>query len=110
MRREFTRVIKRAALARADGACELCGLPLCPGKYRYDHRLPDALGGEPILENCVVQCLACDKPKTAEDIGRIRKADRVRDRATGALTSRRPMPCGKNSPYKRTMSGKVVPR
>lgn len=83
-RREFTRKTKAEAFARAAGKCEICTARLMPGKFRYDHRLPDALGGEPTLDNCVVQCLSCDAPKTADDVRRIRKADRQRDYHTGA--------------------------
>lgn len=78
MRREFPAKVKVAAFERAKGNCEVCGSRLTVGKFRYDHKLPDALGGDPTLENCVVQCLACDKPKTADDVRRIRKADRQR--------------------------------
>lgn len=78
MRREFPAKVKVAAFERAKGNCEVCGAHLTVGKFRYDHKLPDALGGEPTLENCVVQCLSCDKPKTADDVRRIRKADRQR--------------------------------
>lgn len=85
MRREFSRKTKAQAFQRAGGNCEVCTARLMPGKFRYDHILPDVLGGEPTLENCKVQCLACDAPKTADDIRRIRKADRQRDRHTGAL-------------------------
>lgn len=85
MRREFSRKTKAQAFQRANGNCEVCTARLTPGKFRYDHILPDVLGGEPTLENCKVQCLACDAPKTADDIRRIRKADRQRDRHTGAI-------------------------
>lgn len=85
-RREFSRKTKAQAFARSKGNCEVCGVRLSVGKFRYDHILPDALGGEPTLDNCKVQCSSCDAPKTAEDIGRIRKADRARDKHTGALT------------------------
>lgn len=90
-RREFSRKTKAQAFQRAGGNCEVCTARLTPGKFRYDHRLPDALGGDPTLENCVVQCLACDAPKTADDIRRIRKADRQRDKHNGA-TARKPWP------------------
>lgn len=83
-RSEFSRKIRAAAFMRSKGCCEVCTARLMPGKFRYDHILPDALGGEPTLENCKVQCLTCDKPKTADDIRRIRKADRQRDKHTGA--------------------------
>lgn len=110
MRREFTAKVKYAAFERAAGHCEICTAFLMPGRFRYDHRIPDYLGGEPTLENCVVQCITCDKPKTAADQTTIAKVKRVRARHIGASESRTPMPCGKRSKWKRTMSGKVVPR
>lgn len=88
MRREFPAKVKVAAFERAKGNCEVCGARLTVGKFRYDHKLPDALGGEPTLENCVVQCLACDKPKTADDVRRIRKADRQRRNHIGVKKPR----------------------
>lgn len=84
MRREFSRKTRAQAFERSKGCCEVCGARLVPGKFRYDHILPDVLGGEPTLENCKVQCVACDAPKTADDIKRIRKADRQRDKHNGA--------------------------
>ncbi|MEZ2410494.1 HNH endonuclease [Bosea sp. RCC_152_1] len=84
MRREFSRKTRAQAFERSKGHCEACGAHLMPGKFRYDHILPDALGGEPTLENCKVQCVTCDAPKTAADVTRIRKADRQRDKHTGA--------------------------
>ena len=84
MRREFSRKTRAQAFERSKGCCEVCGTRLVPGKFRYDHILPDVLGGPPTLENCKVQCVTCDAPKTADDIRRIRKADRQRDKHTGA--------------------------
>ena len=81
---EFTRKTKAEGFARSGGNCEICTAKLMPGKFRYDHKLPCALGGDNSLANLVVQCTACDKPKTADDIKRIRKADRQRDYHTGA--------------------------
>jgi 5-methylcytosine-specific restriction endonuclease McrA len=110
-RREFSRKTKAQAFARAEGKCEVCSARLAPGKFRYDHRIPDALGGEPTLENCVVQCVACDAPKTATDVARIRKADRQRDKHNRAYKpSLRPLPCGKRSPFRKKINGQVVPR
>lgn len=91
MRREFSRKTRAQAFERSKGCCEVCGARLAPGKFRYDHILPDVLGGEPTLENCKVQCVACDAPKTADDIKRIRKADRQRDKHNGAM-GRKPWP------------------
>lgn len=85
MRRDFPRKVKAQAILRANGCCEECSAKLKVGEAEVDHVLPDALGGEPILSNAKVLCKVCHRGKTTEDIGRIRKADRARDKHTGAL-------------------------
>lgn len=82
-RLEFPRKIKAAAFARSQGKCEACGMPFKAGA-EYDHVLPAALGGESTLANCRAICTACHKAKTADDVNRIRKSDRQRDRASNA--------------------------
>ncbi|WP_068305881.1 HNH endonuclease [Pararhodobacter sp. CCB-MM2] len=78
-RSEFPAKIRVAAFERAKGCCEQCGVSIRPGNGpEYDHRIPDALGGEPTLENCDVLCRSCHGAKTAkEDVPRIAKAKRV---------------------------------
>jgi 5-methylcytosine-specific restriction protein A len=83
MRREFPKATKLAAWVRCNGLCEAtlpdgtrCGARLTVGKFRYDHRIPDQMGGEPTLENCLVACVVCDVPKTAKDQGDIAEAKR----------------------------------
>ena len=88
---EFPRKIKAEAFKRANGHCEACRLPF-KGGAEYDHILPVALGGEPTLANCRAICAACHKLKTAEDIGRIRKADRQGDKASGAIAPKASIP------------------
>jgi 5-methylcytosine-specific restriction enzyme A len=84
-RKEFPAKVKVAAFLRSQGHCEMCGVALTTGKFHYDHELPDALGGEPTLENCKVACTPCHSEKTAkEDVPRIRKADRQRKAHIGA--------------------------
>lgn len=108
---EFSRKVKVAAFERAGGRCEKCTARLVPGKFRFDHILPLALDGESTLENCQCICLTCDAPKTADDIGRIRKADRAQARHIGAKArSRSPLPGGRDSKFKRKLDGTVVPR
>jgi 5-methylcytosine-specific restriction protein A len=78
-RREFPARVRVAAFQRANGHCEGCTVHLTPGKFAYDHDLPDWLGGEPILSNCKVLCDACHGAKTAGgDVPRIAKAKRQR--------------------------------
>jgi len=79
-REEFSARIKDQAWTRANGLCEnnACGLPIQKGKAHFDHILPDALKGKPTLANCQVLCIPCHIAKTAQDVKRIRKADRQR--------------------------------
>ena len=85
MRREFPRKVKAAAIARAAGRCEKCAAALKPREGEVDHILEDALGGEPVLANAQVLCRPCHAEKTADRIVKIRKADRARDKASGAI-------------------------
>ena len=84
MRREFSAKVKLQAFDNCGGLCVRCTARLYPGKYRYNHRIPDAIGGEPTLDNCEVLCLNCDTPQTyAIDIPRIAKAKRIRKKHHG---------------------------
>jgi 5-methylcytosine-specific restriction endonuclease McrA len=84
-RLEFPRKVKTAIIARANGKCEACRAVLKPGEGEVDHILPCALGGKPEAANGRLICTVCHKAKTASDIGSIRKADRQRDKASGAI-------------------------
>jgi 5-methylcytosine-specific restriction protein A len=81
----FTRKQRAQLALRANGCCELCGMKLKAGEGQADHILAVELGGESTIENGRWICHPCHKPKTADDIRRIRKADRQRDRHTGAM-------------------------
>ena len=112
MRREFPKAVKLAAFQRANGRCEECSARLMVGAFHYDHRVPDALGGEPTLENCRVLCRACHAVKTAaQDVPSIAKAKRNEARHIGAKApSRTPLPFGRRSRFKRKISGEIVAR
>jgi len=97
-RREFTRKIRQAAIARAAGKCEKCTAALKPGEAEVDHILPDILGGEPVLANARVLCRPCHAEKTADDIRRTRKADRQRDKASGAVRPKQSIPSPPKQP------------
>lgn len=99
MRQEFSSKTKDQAFERSGGFCEgtkedgsRCGLPLQPGRIRYDHRIPDWLGGEPTLENCQVLGWCCDKPKTANDQATIAKTKRVLRKHLGIRRAGRTIP------------------
>jgi 5-methylcytosine-specific restriction protein A len=109
-RREFPAKVRVAAFKRANGRCEGCGVRLTVGRFIYDHRIPDQIGGEPTLENCQVLGWCCDKPKTAKDQGVIAKVKRIEARHLGANRPRSRLPCGRDSIWKRTIDGRTIRR
>lgn len=89
MRQEFPGKVRLAAFERAEKRCERCRAILVIGKYRYNHRIPDALGGQPTLENCEVLCIGCDSEQTYKtDIPAIAKSRRIRKREAGVRKPR----------------------
>ena len=104
-RREFSKKTQRQARDRAAGRCEAelpggerCPCALVAGRFVYDHRIPDAMGGEPTLENCQVICSDCDRAKYRTDRRTIDDTRRQRDAHDGIRTAptrkiaNRPMP------------------
>ncbi|MFY9293302.1 MAG: HNH endonuclease signature motif containing protein [Methylorubrum rhodinum] len=104
-RREFSKPVRRQARDRAAGRCEAelpngerCPCALVAGRFVYDHRVPDAMGGEPTLENCQVICRDCDRAKYPADRKVIDDTRRQRDAHDGIRTAPtrkiavRPMP------------------
>ena len=106
-RREFPLSVRKAAFARADGVCECgCGQPFTDHpKERpvYDHRVPDALGGEPTLENCRCIRKCCHDVETFRaggDITKIAKAKRGERQRQGLAPKRRGFLTNKDGPWK----------
>lgn len=113
-RREFPAKVKLAAWNRCqrDGRphCEDCNLPIL-GLPEYDHVVADGLGGEPTLENCQVLCGKCHKRKThGEDRPIMAKADKQLKSAAGIKRKSKPFPGGRNSRWKKLVTGEVVER
>lgn len=93
-RREFPKTVRLAAWNRCGGFCEGCGAPLLPGRLQYDHITPDAVGGEPTLENRQVLCsggrATCHGAKTAErDVPLAAKTKRQREKSLGIRAPKR---------------------
>ncbi|MQB37649.1 HNH endonuclease [Agrobacterium tumefaciens] len=95
-RTEFTRKTKQEALKRSGIRCEAtgtrygfeegrrCNCSLSLG-VQYDHAVPDALGGDNSLENCLAICVQCHRFKTRNDVKQIAKSNRQRDKASGVI-------------------------
>ena len=107
-RQEFPRKVLAQGFLRAGGCCEKCHARLKTGESEGDHILPCALGGDNSLENLQILCKVCHKEKTKNDVRSVRKADRQRDKYTGAKTSTsRPIPGSKRSGIRKRMNGTV---
>ncbi|WOC15009.1 HNH endonuclease [Pseudochrobactrum sp. MP213Fo] len=103
---EFTRKDKAKIIARANHKCEKCSAMLKTGEGEVDHILPCALGGEATVANGRLLCRVCHAEKTADDIKRIRKSDRQRDKATGAV---RPKSALSSHKQPKAPSSKITP-
>lgn len=106
-RLEFSRKVRRAIIDRAGDKCERCKANLKPGEGDADHILPAELGGQAIAANGQWLCKPCHKEKTARDVRMIRKADRQRDKATGAMKTKSSL---SHPRFKKRMDGSVVDR
>ena len=84
-RAEFARKTRAEIIKRAQGHCEACGASFAGERVEVDHILPAALGGDNSRANGRAICIKCHKAKTKEDVRKTRKADRQRDKATGAF-------------------------
>lgn len=100
---------------RQDGRCPNCTQKLqSKGGQEVEiideHVNPLWKDGTNELSNRELWCKPCSKPKTAREAGERSKVYSARDKHIGALKSRSPMSCGRNSRWKKKMSGEVVPR
>lgn len=87
-RLEFKRKVKVEIRARSAGKCELCGAALKGREGEIDHIDMDALvieKRELVATDGQLLCRVCHKPKTKADIQRLRKAQRMADKQSGAI-------------------------
>ncbi len=94
------------------GVCVLCGRRIDGVRERWivEHIRALELGGADDLDNLGPAHEACALAKTREDHRRAAQAKRQKIRHLGADGPKRPLPFGKRSRWKRTLSGKIVLR
>ena len=112
-RRKLSPKQRLAIFMRDGGRCHICSGLIQVGKsWDLDHIIALALGGEDVDENLApVHAKTCHRTKsTGGDVPALAKAKRREARHKGAYRSKRPMPGGRDSPWKRRMDGKVVRR
>jgi 5-methylcytosine-specific restriction endonuclease McrA len=97
---------------KAAGVCVLCNRPIDGVRERWvvEHIRALELGGADDRANMAPAHEACALAKTQEDHRRAGRAKRQKIRHIGANEPKRPLPFGRGSRWKRTLSGKIVPR
>jgi 5-methylcytosine-specific restriction enzyme A len=112
-RKTWTAKRKLAVFEAHGGVCHLCGGKIDGTREAWDleHLIPLALDGADDETNTAPAHTACHKAKTAEDAGRIAKANRVRAKHNGAKKSTfNRLPGSKGSRFKKRIDGTVVRR
>lgn len=115
--------MKRKSLSTRDrvriftihgGICHMCGVKIDGTRDRWEvsHDIPLELGGADDDQNRKPAHYKCHRAHTAGvDLPVIAKAKRTHAKHIGAFKrSGRPMPGSRTSPWKRKISGEVVPR
>jgi len=94
------------------GRCVLCNKRIDGARERWiaEHIRPLELGGRDELSNMGPAHAACALVKTKDDHRRAGKAKRQKIRYIGADASKRQLPCGKSSRWKRKISGEIIER
>jgi 5-methylcytosine-specific restriction endonuclease McrA len=97
---------------RAAGVCVLCQRRIDGVRERWivEHIRALELGGVDDLSNMAPAHEACALAKTRDDHRRAARAKRKKIRHIGADAPKRALPFGRRSRWKRTLSGKIVPR
>ena len=106
MRRSLSAKERLRLFTLHGGRCHLCGGNINAVREAWDveHVTALALGGEDDDENRKPAHVRCHKTKTADDVGKIAKADRVRMKHVGARKR------GWGGQWKRKVSGETVRR
>lgn len=113
MRRHISAKERMEIFTRCGGICHICGEKI-DGTYDawdVEHVIPIAMGGEDSGDNLAPAHDKCHRAKTRQDMGHIAKAKRMQQRASGIRRqSRSPLPGGRQSRWKKKLSGEVVER
>ena len=112
VRRKLTPHRRLKVWERTSGVCVLCERKIDGVRERWiaEHIRALELGGEDDFSNMGPAHQACALVKTQDDHRRAAQAKRQKIRHIGADLPKRPLPFGRTSPWKRTNSGRIVPR
>lgn len=93
-----------------DAEGNRCPCALRPGYYDFAHILADRMGGRPTLDNCGVWCRDCHRAETSREAAAIARQRRVEKRAAGTKAPTRPMPGSTFFRTSRGLDGRVRDR
>lgn len=111
-RKRRTVARREAIYAAHDWTCHLCELPIDPvhDRHELDHVTPLWCGGSDDDDNLAPAHSRCHLEKSVGDLATKAKRDRIDARNRQLKVAKKPMPFGRNSPWKRKMNGQIVPR
>ncbi|WP_201830581.1 HNH endonuclease signature motif containing protein [Microvirga zambiensis] len=111
-RLKLTQRQRLAIWERARGICVLCERPIDGVRERWiiEHLRALELGGPDEPDNMGPAHESCGLRKTQDDHRRTAKAKRQKIRHLGAAQSKRPMPCGRQSRWRKRLDGTIVLR
>jgi 5-methylcytosine-specific restriction endonuclease McrA len=111
-RRKLTSHLRLQVWEKTAGVCVICHQKIDGVRERWivEHIRALELGGPDELENMGPAHDACSSTKTKDDHRRTAKAKRQKIRHIGARVPKRPLPFSKSSPWKKTISGQIIPR
>lgn len=112
MRRRLSTAARLALFRAHGGRCHLCGEKIWPGqRWDVSHLIALELGGPDTADNLAPAHRKCHAWQTRMvDLPAIAKAKRIEARHVGAAVARRPLPCGRDSAFRKKIDGTVVPR
>lgn len=104
--------VRLAIWERAKGICVLCERRIEGVRERWiiEHIRALELGGADEPDNMGPAHASCAAAKTRDDHHRAAKAKRQKIQHLGAAKTKRPLPCGRQSRWKKKIDGTVVPR
>jgi len=112
VRRKLTPHRRLQVWESTGGRCVICGQEIDCIRERWiaEHIRALELGGIDHLSNMGPAHEACARGKTQADHHRAAKAKRQKIQHLGAGKGSRPLPCGRQSRWKKKMNGTIVPR
>jgi hypothetical protein len=104
--------VRLAIWERARGICVLCERRIDGVRDRWiiEHIRALELGGQDEPDNMGPAHATCALAKTRDDHQRAAKAKRQKIRYLGVDQTKRALPCGRQSRWKKKIDGTIVPR